>query len=258
MQIKEFPFLHVPVSQVGFGAYQIGRVAAKKYASFGKPMPNDQEADSILQGVLDLGITLIDTAPAYGCSEERIGTFLQHRREEYNLCTKVGELTINGKSTFDFSKEGMRQSVEHSLKTLRTDCVDILLIHAPPDDLSVLHETDAVEMMQAFKQEGKTKSIGFSGKTLQAQEESLDWSDVLMIEYSAVNTSNETIINKSYENNSLVLIKKAMNSGHLRSEEAIDFLTKKSPVCCKFNCTVIGSTSLGRMEENIDSFSRQE
>lgn len=256
MQVKEFPFLHVPVSQVGFGAYQIGRIAAKKYASFGKPMPNDQEASSLLQGVLDLGITLIDTAPAYGCSEERIGTFLHHRREEYNLCTKVGELTVNGKSTFVFSKEGMRQSVERSLRTLRTDCVDILLIHAPPDDLSVLHDTDAIEMMHTFKQEGKTKSIGFSGKTIQAQEESLEWSDVLMIEYSAANTTNEQIINKSHEKNSLVLLKKAMNSGHLPSDEAIDFLTKKSPVCNDFNCTVIGSTSFGRMKENVAAFSR--
>jgi aryl-alcohol dehydrogenase-like predicted oxidoreductase len=204
--------------------------------------------------VLDLGITLIDTAPAYGSSEQRIGNFLHNRREEYNLCTKVGENTVDGKSVFDFSKDGMRKSVEQSLQTLQTDCVDILLIHAPPDDLSALHETDAIEMMHAFKQEGKTKSIGFSGKTTQAQQDSLDWSDVVMIEYNATNTTNETIIKLANEKNILVLLKKALNSGHLPSHEAIEFLTKKSPLSDKLDCTVIGSTSVERMKENVEAF----
>ena len=250
------PFLPLPVSNVGFGAYQIGREASEKYASFGKPLPSDIDAESILNGVLDLGITIIDTAPAYGCSETRIGTFLQNRRDEYNLCTKVGELTVNGKCTFDFTDAGMRKSVENSLRTLKTDCVDILLIHAPPDDLSILHETDAIETMLSFKKEGKTRSIGFSGKTIQAQEEALVWSDVMMIEYSVVNQSNESIIKQANEKNNLVLVKKAMNSGHLLGHDAIEFLIKKSPLCDALHCTVIGSTSLERMHKNVESFTR--
>ena len=134
-----------PLFALGFGAYQIGRVAGAKYVSAGRAMPTQQEVELLLNGVLDLGITLIDTAPAYGLSEERIGNCLHGRRDEYNLVTKVGELTIDGKCVFDFSSKGMRASVEHSLRMLQTDFVDCLLIHAPPDDLEVLHETDAVE-----------------------------------------------------------------------------------------------------------------
>lgn len=246
--------LPIELSSVGFGAYQIGLEPAKKYASYGMPKPSENEAETLLHGVLDLGITLIDTAPAYGCSEERIGKYLQHRREEYNLCTKVGELTIDDQSTFDFSAKGMRQSLEQSLRLLRTDCVDALLVHAPPDDLSVLHQSDAVEMMHAFKEEGKTKTIGFSGKTIEAQEEALTWADVMMVEYSVANESNEPIIKQADEKNIVVLVKKAFNSGHLSGTNAIDFLINKSPVCKALHCTVIGSSSLDRMQKNVEAF----
>ncbi len=246
------------ISKIGFGAYQIGRVASEKYASFGKSLPCDSEAESLLHGVLDIGITLIDTAPAYGCSEERIGKYLRNRRNEYNLCTKVGELTIDGNSEFDFTQKGMRESVEHSLRRLKTECVDILLIHAPPDDLSALHQTDAIEMMHAFKQEGKARAIGFSGKTIEAQKEALAWSDVMMIEYSAANQTNEPIISLANESGKLILVKKAMNSGHLSGNEAIEFVTKKSPVLNALHCTVIGSSSLERMRTNVTAFTTVE
>ncbi len=246
--------LPIPVSHVGYGAYQLGRVAGNKYRSCGKTMPSDSEAEALLNGILDLGITVIDTAPAYGCSEERIGKYLLHRREEYNVCTKVGELTVDGKCTFDFTPAGMRDSVEQSLRLLKTDCVDSLLIHAPPEDLAVLHQSDAVEMMLSFKEEGKTRTIGFSGKTIQAQEEALEWSDVMMIEYSAANQSNEAVITEAFKLGILVLVKKALNSGHLDSDEAIKFIRKKSPIHSATPCTVIGSTSLERMKENVEAF----
>ena len=246
--------LPVTLSSVGFGAYQIGRIASEKYASFGKPMPSDMEAESLLNGVLDLGITLIDTAPAYGVSEERIGKYLQERRNEYNLCTKVGELSIYGKCVFDFSAEGMRRSVERSLRTLRTDCIDILLIHAPPDDMCVLTDSDAVETMLSMQQEGKARYVGFSGKSAEAQLLSLEWSDVVMVEYSFANQRNASVIQEADNQGIIVLVKKAMNSGHLSGDEAIDFLIKKSPIQEALHCTVIGSTSLARMEENVRAF----
>ena len=244
----------VPLSNVGYGAYQLGRIAGDKYRSFGKPVPSESQANSILNGILDLGITIIDTAPAYGSSEERIGSYLSSRRDEYNLCTKVGELTIDGQCTFDFTPAGMRKSVEQSLRTLKTECVDSLLIHAPPDDLEVLHKSDAVEMMHIFKDEGKTRTIGFSGKTIQAQNEALAWSDVMMVEYSAANQSNEPVIERANAKGIVVLVKKALNSGHLNYSEAIDFIRKKSPIHAALHCTVIGSRSLERMRENFEAF----
>jgi len=250
--------LPIQLSPIGFGAYQIGHKMVEKYASFGKPLPSDSEAESLLHGVLDLGITLIDTAPAYGCSEERIGKYLNERRDEYNLCTKVGELNVDGKSTFDFTSQGMRRSVEQSLRLLKTECLDALLIHAPPDDLSILQHSDAVEMMHLFRDEGKTKTIGFSGNSIEAQEEALSWSDIMMVEYSKANETNEPIIRKADEKGVVVLIKKALNSGHLPGSIAIEFLSKKSHLRNMLHCTVIGSSTLGRMRENVETFKVQE
>lgn len=78
------------VTRIGFGALEIGRdwglgegVARRR--------PEAEEAGRTLNGVLDLGINLIDTARAYHGSEERIGVFLAARRNEYVLATKAGE-----------------------------------------------------------------------------------------------------------------------------------------------------------------------
>jgi aryl-alcohol dehydrogenase-like predicted oxidoreductase len=246
-----------PVSRVGFGAFHIGRVAGDKYASAHRELPTVTTCEELLHGVLDLGITLIDTAPAYGLSEERIGHILSSRRNEYNLCTKVGELFENGSSVFDFSPSGMRASLEHSLRTLQTDYVDILLIHAPPNDLSVLLETDAIETMLAFKQEGKTRAIGFSGKTLEAEKEALPWSDVMMIEYSAANQDHKDTIELAHNAGKIVLIKKALNSGHLSNDEAVAFFANKTKKDDASECIVIGSMDLSRMHQNVKTFTYQ-
>ncbi len=244
--------MNTPVlSKLGFGAYQIGRIPSDKYASAGSPLPTDQEAEQLLGGVLDCGITLIDTAPAYGISEERIGKFISHRRSEYILSSKVGE-RVDG--SFDFSFKGMAASVEQSLKALKADHLDYLLIHAPPNDLALLTDSDAVEFMCDAKQKGLATHIGFSGKTIEAQMHALQWSDVMMIEYSHANQSQEDVILAAHESNTIVLVKKALNSGHLDPQDAIPFLLCDSPAKDSIDSIVIGSKSLPRMEENQQRF----
>ena len=77
-----------PLSKLGFGAFHIGRIPGSKYASQGSPIPSEEEVTRLLNHVIDCGITLVDTAPAYGLSEERIGKALHNRRMEFNLCSK--------------------------------------------------------------------------------------------------------------------------------------------------------------------------
>ena len=57
-------------------------------------IPDDKEAHALLAAAKSLGINLIDTAPAYGTSEERLGTLLAGEREDWIICTKVGELSL--------------------------------------------------------------------------------------------------------------------------------------------------------------------
>ena len=124
------------VSPLGFGAFKIGRNEGIKYPQ-PYPIPSDEEVARLLDGILDMGINLIDTAPAYGTSEERIGQCLASRRSDYILSSKAGEVWKDGHSHYDFSPEAIRRSVEESLRRLQTDHLDLLLLHSDGSDLHV-------------------------------------------------------------------------------------------------------------------------
>ena len=74
-------------SRLGWGAFKIGRNTGTKF-SRDYDLPSAAEAEAIIDSMLELGITLIDTAPSYGLSEERLGVALRNRREQVTL---VGE-----------------------------------------------------------------------------------------------------------------------------------------------------------------------
>ena len=78
------------VTPLGFGTFKIGRNEGIKYPD-AYELPTDEGAAQLLNGVIDLGLNLIDTAPAYGSSESRIGAALAQRRDDYVLCSKAGE-----------------------------------------------------------------------------------------------------------------------------------------------------------------------
>ena len=71
------------VSMLGYGAMEL------RGAPRARPT-TDEQAETILNAVLDAGINYIDTSIDYGVSEERIGRYISHRRSEYNLASKCG------------------------------------------------------------------------------------------------------------------------------------------------------------------------
>lgn len=89
----------------------------------------------LLKLTRDLGINLIDTAPAYGRSEERLGPLLRGQRQEWVIVSKVGEEFADGVSRHDFSAAHTRLSVERSLQRLETDFIDLVLVHSDGNDL---------------------------------------------------------------------------------------------------------------------------
>ena len=99
------------VPPLGFGAFKIGRNQGVKYPN-PYDLPDTAEVERLLNSVLDLGCTLIDTAPAYGVSESRIGQAIGHRRSEFVLSTKVGETFVDGQSRYDFSATSVKASLE--------------------------------------------------------------------------------------------------------------------------------------------------
>jgi len=234
------------VSPIAFGAFKIGRNVGIKYPR-AYDLPSDAEVDRLLNGVLDLGINLIDTAPAYGTSEEQIGRAIAHRRGEFVISTKVGERFDDGRSTFDFSMTAVNASVDQSLRRLRTDRLDIVLVHSHGRDLEVLTQTDVVEALLARKAAGDIGAAGFSGKTVEGERAASQWADVLMIEYNLEDRTHEGAVAHAASHGTGVLIKKGLGSGSLDAAHSIDFILSNPHV----DALVIGGLNLAHIESNV-------
>ncbi|MGJ6981552.1 aldo/keto reductase [Aestuariimicrobium soli] len=122
-----------------------------------EPSLTEAETGTLLNGLLDAGITLVDTAHCYGDSEEKIGRHLASRRDEYVLVSKTGH-KIDGVD--DWTPEATRAGVELSLQRLRTDHLDVVLLHGPRPfgdaQLALLDELDSL------KQRGLVRFTGIS------------------------------------------------------------------------------------------------
>ncbi|HQC72024.1 MAG TPA: aldo/keto reductase, partial [Candidatus Competibacteraceae bacterium] len=135
MELRALGTTGLRVSTLGLGTVKLGRNQGVKYPQPFE-LPSDQQALALLELAWDLGINLLDTAPAYGLSEERLGRLLRQCRRDWVIVTKVGEAFQNGQSQFDFSAAATRASVERSLHRLGVAALDAVLIHSSGDDLA--------------------------------------------------------------------------------------------------------------------------
>ena len=240
----------IDVSVLGLGTVKFGRNQQVKYPS-PFDLPTDDEILSLLSIAKDLGINFLDTAPAYGSSEERIGQLLTNR-EQWVLGSKVGEGFVNGESVFAFDGAAVRASIENSLKLLKTDYLDVVLIHSDGNDIDILNNTDCVETLQTLKQQGYIRSIGISGKTVEGGLAALEQMDVAMVTYNTEATAEAKVIEYAAAHNKGILIKKAMNSGHLSvadngAEQALDFVLSKSGV----SSAIVGTINPDHLRANV-------
>jgi aryl-alcohol dehydrogenase-like predicted oxidoreductase len=118
----------------------------------------ESEAIETVRSALAQGITYFDTSPLYGESERRIGLALEGvPRDRYVLSTKTG---THPERRGDFSWDGTMWSVENSLRLLKTDRVDVLLVHDPDDLEPVFASRGALEALEALKSQGVIGHIG--------------------------------------------------------------------------------------------------
>jgi aryl-alcohol dehydrogenase-like predicted oxidoreductase len=136
------------VSTLGYGAMQIGA-----------PDIDEGHAGRMLNHVLDRGITLIDTARAYGLAEERIGRHLAARRSEYLLSTKVG-YGVDGVP--DWTAESVTRGVEDACRRLRTDRIDIVHLHSC--DRRTLESHGVLEALVRCRDAGQIRCVAYSGE----------------------------------------------------------------------------------------------
>jgi aryl-alcohol dehydrogenase-like predicted oxidoreductase len=135
------------VPRLGFGA-----------AAAGDPALSEEDAAAFLNGALDAGVRLLDTARSYGLSEERIGRHLSARRNDFILSTKVG-YGIPGIA--DWTGAAVAAGVDRALRTLCTDRIDIVHLHSCP--LEVLMRPDVVEALVRAREGGKIRVAAYSG-----------------------------------------------------------------------------------------------
>ena len=238
--------LTLPLSPIGYGAIKIGRNVSTKYDQ-AYELPDPATVEKLLNAVLDIGINYIDTAPAYGTSEERIGQAISHRRREFVLSTKVGELFNGSSSRYDFSPDAVRKSVESSLRRLRTDVLDLVFIHSSRDDLRIVEQTDVVTTLMSLRDAGLVRGIGLSGYTADGFRAALPWADAVMVEYHPDNDGLAPVIDEAHNQGITVIVKKGLASGRLRASQAISFVLRNSGV----TSVVVGSLSLDHLRENL-------
>ena len=199
------------ISPLGLGTVKLGRDQGVKYPN-GFSIPDDAQACQLLALARELGINLIDTAPAYGVSEERLGLLLAGQRDEWVIVSKVGEEFENGQSRFDFSATHTRRSSAAS--RLRTDRIELVLVHSDGNDLDILQHAEVYQTLAELKREGKILGYGLSGKTVDGGLLALQQGDCAMVTYNLNEQAERPVLDYAAAHGKGILIKKALASGH--------------------------------------------
>lgn len=131
---------------MGLGAGPLGDVGV-----------DDDRARAVVHAALDRGITFFDTARSYGASEDRLGRFLEGRRDVV-LATKGG-YGVDGVP--DWTAETIRLGIDRALRTLRRETIDVFFLHSCP--LGTVQDAAILDALDAALSAGKIRARGYSG-----------------------------------------------------------------------------------------------
>jgi aryl-alcohol dehydrogenase-like predicted oxidoreductase len=223
-----------PLGKTGSDVTVLGYGAMELRGAPRGPAITDVEAGRVLGAVLDGGINLIDTSIDYGESEERIGRYLGHRRDEYFLASKCGCLIGDAAAAapggppfpHDFSAGNIRAGLEQSLRRLQTDRIDLVQVHVSPSQ-AVLEAEDTVATLQGLRDEGKIRFIGMSGILPDLPDHiAMGVFDVFQIPYSVLQREHEELITEAAAAGAGTLIR----GGAARGAPADDKEWRVSPI----------------------------
>jgi aryl-alcohol dehydrogenase-like predicted oxidoreductase len=148
MENRQLGKTDMHVSVLGFGGAEIGYEKAAA-----------QTVADLLNGALDAGLNVIDTAECCLASEELIGQAVSGRRKDFYLFTKCGH--PDNPSIGDWRPASLLASIERSLRRLRTDRLDLVQLHSCSEE--ELRKGDAIGALEEARQKGYTRYIGYSG-----------------------------------------------------------------------------------------------
>jgi aryl-alcohol dehydrogenase-like predicted oxidoreductase len=240
------------VSALGLGTVKLGRDEGVKYPQRFS-IPDNRSASALLKKAHRLGINLIDTAPAYDKSEERLGDLLKGQRDNWLICSKVGEEFIDGQSHFDFSPEHTQSSIERSLRRLKTDVIDMVLVHSDGNDQHIINNLGTLDALADIKKRGLIRAYGMSTKTVAGGISAAEQSDIVMLTFNLGYRDEEAILDACAKLGCAALIKKALASGHLNRDHDDPVVASMDLI---FNhagtsSAIIGTISLDHLEQNV-------
>lgn len=202
------------VSVLGLGTVKLGRNRGLKLAgSF--ELPDDAAAHALLDAAAESGVNLLDTAPAYGVAERRLGTLLAQRgdRDRWVIVTKAGEEFDGERSRFDFSAGAVTASVERSLSSLGVERLAAVLLHSDGDDRAVIEESGGLAALERLRARGDVGLVGVSTKTVEGAMLAAQRCGVVMLTAHPGHVEEEPAAAAAGERGAAVLVKKPVRSG---------------------------------------------
>ena len=222
----------------GFASWCIWRKKIKKLLNIAK----------------SFNINLLDTAPSYGNSEEKLGNIIHKERYNWIISTKAGEIFNKEISKYNYNETFLIKSLKNSLYKLKTDYIDIFLIHANGNDKNIIANNKIFFFLNNLKKQGLIRSYGISTKTIIGGLLTIKYADLAMITFNKIYKKEDKIINYAYLKKKGILIKKPFASGYLTKynskniiQDNMNFLFAKKGI----TSIIIGSINEKHIKTNI-------
>jgi len=214
MQLKEIGNTGVKISKIGFGCASIGyeygiRINGKSCILL------EKETSALVGYAINKGINFFDTAPSYGTSEEVLGKVLKGKRRSVVIGTKLALILEDGAlPSKSVTEKKINNSINKSLKLLKTDYIDILQIH---EANKRLYCSDVLNALYKLKKQGKVRLIGASTYGIDIPKEALEKEvfDVLQIAYNLIEQQTENVIFMAKRQEVGIIIRSALMKGIL-------------------------------------------
>lgn len=274
---KQLGRTNLEVTQLGYGS-----MGLRGPRTWGVRVVSDDDAERVLNAVLDAGINFIDTAPDYGVSEERIGRFLAGRRQEFILATKCGCVPRQHDDHLEidhvWKRDVIAANLETSLRRLRTDWIDLLQFHG--GDAETLKRKGLIDQLVNFRDQGLIRSLGVSTKLpdLRGLLE-LGVFDTFQVPYSCLAPEHHDVITAAAEAGAGIILRGGVAHGGpdaeiqrptvnniwsranlaellppgMRPAELILRYTLSHPHC---HTTIVGTCNLDHLAENVAAAAR--
>ncbi len=238
------------LGKTGFDATVLGFGAMELRGPPRGPEVSDEQAEAILNAVLDNGINFIDTSIDYGRSEELIGKYISNRRDEYFLASKCGCVVGGQQGEHIHTAENIRKGVENSLRLLKTDHLELVQFHRSLTK-DEFEKDGALQEALKLRDEGKVRFVGVSG-TLPNLVEQIDMGvfAAFQIPYSALQREHEDVIQKAAETDHGTIIRGGVARGAPTDWNRTNYMVPGE--------TMKDRWEVAKLDELLDGMSRME